>query len=167
MLPFISYTAKNKLSTNPKINNISTDAKANNISTNPKTNLIETDLYTISIPSNIKVKEEFGGKLLDFIINDKTIGGLQVVGYYPGKPESPYGPNHSLLVSSNKLKNMKYDVLENKYEMYPPAASGDTTKTNVTHLFFLLKEFAYDLYFDTSAVNDATILEIAKSFKLK
>lgn len=144
-------------------------ASMNKITTSndPKTNLIKTDFYTISISADISVKKELDGKLLNFSINGKTIGGLQVVGYYPDKPKSPFGPNHSLLVSSNRIKDMNYEVLENKYEMYPPAASGDTTKTNVTHLFFLLKDYAYDLYFDTSAVKDTTILEIGKSFKLK
>lgn len=141
--------------------------RANNISTDPKINLIKTDFYTISIPADISVKKELDGKLLDFSINGKIIGGLQMVGYYPDKPKSPFGPNHSLLVSSHKIKDMNYEVLENKYEMYPPAASGDTTKTDVTHLFFLLKDYAYDLYFDTSAVKDTTILGIGKSFKLK
>jgi hypothetical protein len=140
--------------------------KAKDISTDSKINLIKTDFYIISIPADISVKKELDGKVLDFSINGKVIGGLQVVGYYPDKTKSPFGPNHSLLVSSNKIKDMNYEVLENKYEMYLPAASGDTTKTNVTHLFFLLKDYAYDLYFDTSAVKDTTILEIGKSFKL-
>lgn len=135
----------------------------------PKTNLVETDSYTVSIPDTFDVTKQLGGLVVVFSKNGKTIGGLDTLIYYADQPEYQLDPNHSLVVSSKKLQNMKYDVLEKKYEMYPPAASGDATKTDVTHLFFIFKDkkIAYDLYFDTSEVNDAAILDIGKSFNLK
>lgn len=133
------------------------------------TNLIETDSYTVLISDNINATKQLNGEVVVFSIDGKSIGGLDTFIYYPDQPEYQLDPNHSLVVSSKKLKNMKYDVLEKNYDMYPPAASGDTTKTNVTHLFFIFKDkkVYYDLYFDTSAVDETAILEIGKSFKLK
>lgn len=155
-----SYSIKNRLAVSSKVNNTNTNAK---------TNLVETDSYTISIPDNINITKQLNGEVVIFSMNGKTIGGLDTLSYYPDQPEYQLDPNHSLLISSKKLQNMKYNVLEKKYEMYPPAASGDTTKTNVTHLFFIFKDkkIYYDLYFDMAAVNEATILDIGKSFKLK
>lgn len=139
-----------------------------NTNTVIQNNLIETDLYTISISNNIKVEKKLGN-MLEFLIDDKVVGGLNVLSYYSDQPEYQLDPNHSLMLSSEKLKKYKYDGAQKKYELYPTAASGDTTKTYQTHLFFTFsdKKAAYDIYFNTPTFSENTIITIVKSFTLK
>lgn len=138
------------------------------VSVNSNVKQIETELYTISVPDNFQVKHTIGN-MLEFYINNKNIGGLNALNYYPDQPEYQLDPNHSILVSTSKLKNMNYETLLKKYEISQPAASNDTTIKYQTHIFFIFqdKKLSYDLFFYTPDINDNTILDIGKSFKIK
>jgi len=129
---------------------------------------IQTDLYQISIPKEWTA-EKLDGNMFAFKKENKKIGGLDIIGYYPEQPISQLEPNHSEVIESKTLEGFFTEVMKEKLKITPPAASGETTVTEQVHLFFIIKEkkIAYDLYFNTADVDEQTALNIAKSLKLK
>ena len=128
----------------------------------------QTNLYQISIPKEWSV-EKLAGSMLAFKKENKKIGGLDILGYYPEQPISQLEPSHSEVIESKKLEGFFLEVVREKLKITPPAASGETTVTEQIHLFFIIKEkkIAYDLYFNTADVDEQTALNIAKTLKLK
>lgn len=128
---------------------------------------IHTDHYLISVPQDWTV-EYLLGYSLSFKKDNKIIGGLDILGYYPDQPISQLEPNHSEVIESKKLEGFFTEVLEEKLKITPPAASGIINVTEQLHIFFIIKnrKRAYDLYFNTTDIEEQTFLNIAKSFKL-
>ncbi|CCQ96119.1 Beta-lactamase regulatory protein 1 [[Clostridium] ultunense Esp] len=129
--------------------------------------IVQTGLYQISVPKDWGA-EKLEGNMLLFKQDNGKIGGLDILGYDPDQPLSQLEPNHSEVLESKKLEGFFTEVLKEKLKIIPPAASGAPSATEEIHLFFIMKEQknAYDLYFDTSRVDEQTALTIAKSFKL-
>lgn len=89
--------------------------------------------------------------------------------YYPGQPLSTVKPNHSSVLSSKKLTDFPYEVWQENLELTQPVASNDKTTINQTHIYFVFgdQKIVYDLYFNIGDIEDNTILNIAKSFKIQ
>lgn len=132
-----------------------------------KPGTVTTDMYEITLPENITAAR-YPGSMLSFMISDKVTGGLDILGYYPDQPISALFPNHSETIDSKDLEGMALKAFEVKLRLSPPAASGSTEEREVIHIYLLDgdKKIAYDIYGDTTYVDENTLLDIAKSFRL-
>lgn len=131
-------------------------------------NQVETDLYILQIPGDWSKIGQPGNTLI-FKKGEKVIGGLEILTYYPGQPISQLFPNHSETVFTKKLEGFGTEALMASLKLSHPAASGDTSIVEQTHIYFIVSEksTAFDLYVNAGDVDEDTLLSIAKSFKLK
>ena len=62
-----------------------------------------TELYEISIPGDWKTDTK-PGNAVSFILNEKIIGGIEVISHYPDQPLSSIMPNHSEVLEQEEVK---------------------------------------------------------------
>ncbi|MCR8657482.1 M56 family metallopeptidase [Paenibacillus endoradicis] len=127
----------------------------------------QLDQYKLDTPEHWSiVKLPFAS--LSFEENGKVIGELGVTPYYPDQPLSQLRNNHTEVIESHALNGFFTEVIQEKIQQTPPAASGDTTVTETLHFYFIMKDKnkAYDLYFYTQDVDEQTAVSVAKSFTL-
>jgi bla regulator protein BlaR1 len=130
--------------------------------------IIQTNLYQVSIPNNWTVKETPGYSLL-FSQENRELGGIKIVGYYPDQPISHLYPNHSETVYEKELDDFFTKGLQAKLKITPPAAGGEDWVKEQIHIYILFKDenIAYDIWFDSNYIDEKKALTIAKSFELK
>lgn len=128
----------------------------------------QPDLYELTTPEDWSIRT-LPFSSLSFEKNGNVIGGVDVVEYYPDQPIYQLRSNHTEVIESKKLEGYFTEAVLEKLKQTPPAASGDLTVTESTHIYFILKDKnkAYDLHFKTQDVDEQTALTIAKSLKLK
>lgn len=140
-----------------------------NSKSNKNYQTITTKSFTLLIPKEWSV-EISNNILLKFKNKNNKIGSLDLISYEKNENINSVLPNHTEVISINKLKGFFTDTYEVKLVASQPAASGNLSKINQTHILFLLEsqKVAYDLSFNTDdIVDEQTILNIANSFKLK
>jgi len=123
---------------------------------------VKAESYQLVLPKEWVVDQK--GDSLIFKKHDKSIGGLEVVGYYDNLPL----PNHSETINTKQLSGYSTEVTKVDLKLTQPAASGDTTAVYVTHIYFLFKakQIAYDFFVDTKEIDEKLSLAVAKSFTL-
>lgn len=129
--------------------------------------VMQAESYQLSVPEDWSI-EQLPGSSLSFIKDGNVIGGLDPLHYYPDQPISQLRNNHTDVVESSPLQGYFAEVLFEKQVQTPPAASGDTTIKETTHIYLIVKDrkIAYDLYFNAE-IDEQTALGIAASFQLK
>lgn len=139
-----------------------------NISNSKEDKTIETVLYKLSIPYYMEADKQLGDSLI-FKKDNRNIGGLSLMLYYPGQPLSTVRPNHSTVLFSKKLPDFSYEVWQENLELTQPAASNDKTSLKQTHIYFVFGEqkLVCDLFFNIEDIEDETILHIARSFEVQ
>lgn len=125
---------------------------------------IKTPLYRINVPKDWKVDKR-QDNTLGFKRGNAAVGGLDVMYHYSNQPVSTLLPNHSEVLEEKQIKDFPYNVLKVKLKLSQPAASSDKTIKTQLHYYFLINEFAYDLYFDSSYIGEPDAQNIAKSFQ--
>jgi hypothetical protein len=133
-----------------------------------KNQFVETDKFTIEAPDNWKVNKQADSSLI-FQSNSNDIGGVNIITYDPTQPLYQLYPNHSELVSSEKIDGLASEAYKVILKLSQPAASQNQSTKNEVHFYFLLKDKneSYDLFFDKDKVDDNTALAIAKSLRVK
>ncbi|MGZ4105826.1 MAG: hypothetical protein ACXVDE_00465 [Tumebacillaceae bacterium] len=133
---------------------------------------IQTERYAISVPREWHVVQGIGGSLTFQKANHSAthqwLGGVDVLGFYPGQSISNLVPNGAEITSLNQVEGVP-NAFEVKVRIYPPAASNDQTVVEQTHFYYLIPEqrTAYDLYFQSHEVHEHTAVEVAQSFVVK
>lgn len=128
---------------------------------------IQTVFYQLTVPEDWTT-EQLPGYSLSFEKDGTIIGGLDPIAYYAGQRILPFRPNHTEVIESRQLEGYFTEVILEKSQHTPPAASGDSTTKETIHIYFMMndKKMMYDLYFNTADIDEQTALSIAKSFKL-
>ncbi len=134
--------------------------------TNPLTAKASFEIgdYTLQVPSGWKVA--VGDGELRFEKNNIPFGGVQILGYESGQP-LPL-PNHAETKNQKDLEGLITKAVLVNLDLTQPAASGDSSVTNESHLYLLFADEnkAYDLYANTKYIKESDLLKIAQSFEL-
>lgn len=127
----------------------------------------QLDQYVVSTPEHWSIVSQPQSSM-SFEENGKVVGGLDVTPYYPDQPLSQLRANHTEVIESHSLEGFFTEVIQERLQQTPPAASGDTTVTETLHFYFIIKDKnkAYHLYFNAQDVDEQVALNIAKSFTL-
>lgn len=124
---------------------------------------VDAGLYTFSMPQEWEADVLSVGSV-SFTKNGEAIGSLTVMGYDSSLPLSQFQGNHAQTLSTEPLKGCKYPAAKVMIRRTQPAAANDDSYVDELHIYLVPEDskFAYDLYFDSSLVNEKAIV-IAKS----
>jgi hypothetical protein len=125
---------------------------------------IDAGTFSISVPRDWTV-EMFPGSSLSFKKNNEEIGACMIMNYDPSLPLSQFQGNHAEALSTKQLEGFSYPTTEVVLRRTQPAAANDTSYVDELHIYLIPEnsKFAYDLYFDSSKVDEKTVIEIADS----
>ena len=124
---------------------------------------VDAGLYKFSMPQEWEADVLSVGSV-SFTKNGEEIGSLTVIGYDSSRPLSQFQGNHAQTLSTEPLKGCKYPAAKVMIRRTQPAAANDDSYVDELHIYLVPEDskFAYDLYFDSSLVNEKAIV-IAKS----
>ena len=134
-----------------------------------QTQTVQVSDYTLnSIPSDWKVEALPDGESLSFQKNGEEIGSFSILAYDPQQPISQFEGNHAETLSTKKLEGLSYPAEEAVIRRTQPAAANDPSYVDELHIYLIPGDgkVAYDLYFDSSKVDEKTALQIAATFGL-
>jgi len=126
---------------------------------------VDTGLYTFSIPPEWEAQALADGSVsFIFTPNSEELGSLTRMSYYSSLPLSQFEGNHAQTLSTETLNGCKYPATMVMIRRTQPAAANDNSYVDELHIYLIPEnsKFAYDLYFDSSLVNQEPD-EIAKS----
>lgn len=134
-----------------------------------RTQFVQVSDYTLnSIPSDWKAETLPDGESLSFKKDGAEIGSFSILSYDPEMPISQFEGNHAETLSTKKLGGLSYPATEAVIRRTQPAAAGDSSYVDELHIYLIPGngKVAYDLYFDSSRVDEKTALQIAGTFGL-
>jgi beta-lactamase regulating signal transducer with metallopeptidase domain len=125
---------------------------------------INAGTFSISVPRDWTVEMHLDGSLL-FKKNNEEIGSFMRLGYDPSLPLSQFEGNHAETLSTKQLEGFSYQATEVMIRRTQPAAAMDTSYVDELHIYLIPEncKFAYDLYLDSSMVDEKIAIKIAKS----
>jgi hypothetical protein len=128
----------------------------------------EAGAYQLDLPRQWDV-QHFAGDFLYFQHDSHKVGGVEVLGFYPGQTVQNLLPNHSQVLEATRFQGHEegYRV---RLTIEPPAAEGAQGQAvHQLHFYFPAKHanLAYDLFFNLDTLPDGLADRIAASFLLK
>lgn len=129
-------------------------------------NTIKQESYEITVPSDWSVKK-LPGESLAFVKDNREIGGMQILTYDENEPIAQLYPNHSDIKYSKDVEGLN-SAIQAEMIITPPAAAMSDRYEKQLHIYMIMKEngIAYDLWFDSSLIEEKTVKEIAHSLDI-
>ncbi|WP_027416017.1 hypothetical protein [Aneurinibacillus terranovensis] len=123
---------------------------------------VKTGLYKLELPGEIIVVKG-SGNMLVFKKSGKTVGGVEVLGYYDNQTMQNLLPNHSQVIQKRKVTRLILPA--SRYTLRSDAISGKK-QGDEFHTFLLKKPRAYDVWIKKGALSEAEYGKLLKSFAL-
>ena len=127
--------------------------------------IVDTDKFSVSLPKDWTVESASDGTL-SFRDKNGEIGSFSTLSG-DGSLQGFLG-NHAEILSTKQLNGLHYPATEVLARRTQPAAAMDNSYVDELHIYLIPGNdgIAYDLFFDSSKVDEKTAAEIAKSFQL-
>lgn len=126
---------------------------------------VDTDKFSVSLPKDWTVESASDGTL-SFVDRNGQIGSFWMLNG-DGSLQGFLG-NHAEILSTKQLKDLRYPATEVLARRTQPAAAMDNSYVDELHIYLIPGNggIAYDLFLDSSKVDEKTAVKIAKSFQL-